>query len=117
MITTEVCISDNKIALGNFRINSAVSSGFVVFIGREIVPGLEWHEGSLFGTLEQAVDYCLLHQAPEGSTHYKKTMKNNYRYYKKDNDDNWLTYVDKRYPLGWQPIGKFDDLTEIKPLL
>lgn len=115
MITTEVCISDNKIVIGGFRIHLG-GSNLTIFIGREIVSSSEWCDGFLFGTLEQAVSYCLSHQCPSNSTHYKKTAKSNYRYYKKDNDGNWLTHIVKRYPLGWQPVGKFDDLTEIKPL-
>ncbi|MFY2513733.1 hypothetical protein [uncultured Acinetobacter sp.] len=116
MITTEVTFEDNKISIGVFRAYIR-NSGINLYIGAEMVQGTEWHAGYLFGTLEHAVNYSLLHQAPDESTHYKKTKKDNYRYYKQDAEGNWLQYVDKRYPLGWQPIGKFDDLTEIKPLL
>lgn len=116
MIQAEVVFRDNQFSVGVFRIHVGYGCEAKVYVGTEIVCSSEWNGDHLSGTLEQAVAYCLLHQAPDGATHYKKTMKNNYRYYKKDSDDNWLQHVDKRYPLGWQPIGKFDDLTEIKPL-
>lgn len=115
-INTEVKFEDNRIIIGNFRILIAGSSGITVFMKDELVPQANWNGSFIFGVLEKAAEYCVSNRAPSDATHYKKTMKNNYRYYKKDDAGNWLVYVNYRYPIGWQPVTSFEDSDQLKPL-
>lgn len=115
-INTDIEFKDNQINIGNFRILISRSSGITVLMKDELVDQKIWNGDFVFGVLEQAVKYCTSNRSPSSATHYKKTMKSDYRYYKKDDADNWLIYVNYRHPMGWQPVTRFEDLDQFKPL-
>ncbi|MGI3179239.1 hypothetical protein [Acinetobacter baumannii] len=52
-------------------------------------------------------------EAPPNATHYRINKAGNARYYRKDCSDNWIVYVDWRYPMRWETSNLIDN---IKPL-
>ncbi|WP_151822207.1 hypothetical protein [Acinetobacter oleivorans] len=112
MINTDVIFDESSIIIGLFTIKDDYGTIQISTNGSLV----NWVDEVGGHSLEKAIIYCLNRKPPEDTTHYKETKKqNSYRYYKQV-DEEWFIYVDWRYPLGWQPIGKFDDITKLKPL-
>lgn len=62
MIKCEVGFKDHTIFIGDFRI--LTSNRLVLMRDTEMIAGSVWHKGYLFGTIEQAISYCLSQQSP-----------------------------------------------------